>query len=253
MGTELVRMENIVKAFGPVRALQGVTMTVNEKEIVGLVGDNGAGKSTLMKILSGSYTATSGEIYIKGKHVTIKNTRDAINLGIETIHQDSALVPQLSVARNLFLGREPTRGWIFMSHLDRNFMRTESRRLLRRVGIEKNIDSDTLITALSGGERQSIAIARAMFFEADLLILDEPTNNLGITESQGVLRFIREAREAGHSSIFVTHNIHHVFQIVDRILVLRRGFLVQDIRRDETTVEEIETAITGMVTSKNPA
>jgi simple sugar transport system ATP-binding protein len=245
MANELVRMENIVKAYGKVQALDDVTVTVDHQEILGLVGDNGAGKSTLIKVLSGATRATSGKIFFKGRPAKIENTQDAIDLGIETIYQDSALVQQLSVARNLFLGREPVRRMIGVPLLDKGAMRSETQQLLRQVGIIKKINPDTPITSLSGGERQSIAIARAMYFEADLIILDEPTNNLGIEESAGVLRFIREAREKGHSSIFITHNIHHVFQVVDRIIVMRRGKVVGDVPKAETTVEEIERVITG--------
>src|SRR5512133_3913194 len=246
MEGELVRLQNIVKSYGKVQALDDVTVTIQNREIVGLVGDNGAGKSTLIKVLSGATRANSGSIYFKGRPVKITNAQDAIRLGIETIYQDSALVAQLSVARNLFLGREPVRRAGIFPVLDRATMRSETGNLLQQVGIIKNIHPDTPITALSGGERQSIAIARAMYFEADLSILDEPTNNLGIEESAGVLRFIREAKEKGHSSIFITHNIHHVFQVVDRIIIMRRGKLVGDVIRADTTIEEVEKVITGM-------
>ena len=252
MDNELVRMENIVKTYGKVHALNDVTISVNEREIVGLVGDNGAGKTTLIKVLSGATKATSGTIQFKGRPVNINNTRDAIAQGIETIYQDSALVTQLSIARNLFLGREPTRNVGFIRLLDKNLMSNESRVLLQQVGITHDIDPRTRITALSGGERQSIAIARAMFFEADLIILDEPTNNLGVEETQRVLRFVKEAKADGHSSIFITHNMYHIFQVVDRIVVLRRGEKVGDLRREDTTVEEVEKLITGMTDSMFP-
>ncbi|MHB8277602.1 MAG: ATP-binding cassette domain-containing protein [Candidatus Humimicrobiaceae bacterium] len=251
MNSGLIKMENIVKTYNKVQALQGVTVTVSEREILGLVGDNGAGKSTLASILSGAIKPDFGNIYFKGKHVNIKNTRDAINLGIETIYQDSALVSQLSISRNLFLGREPVHKWsTFINVLDKGYIKNETKKLLKQVGIKKDIDPDTAIDNLSGGERQSIAIARAVFFKADLIILDEPTNNLGVEESRQVLKFIQEAKEAGHSSIFITHNIHHVFQVVDRIVVLRHGKLVGDVRRDETTQEEIEKVITGIINTK---
>lgn len=249
MEGEIVRLQNIVKSYGKVLALDDVTVAIQHQEIVGLVGDNGAGKSTLIKVLSGATRANSGSIYFKGRPVRIANAQDAIRLGIETIYQDSALVAQLSVARNLFLGREPVRRTGLFPTLDKATMRTETGNLIQQVGITKKIHPDTLITALSGGERQSIAIARAMYFEADLIILDEPTNNLGIEESAGVLRFIREAKAKGHSSIFITHNLHHVFQVVDRIVVMRLGKKVGDVRKADTTIEEIEQVITGMVDS----
>ena len=247
MTTELVRMEHIDKFFGRVQALNDVSITVNHNEIVGLLGDNGAGKSTLIKILSGALTATSGDIYIHGQKVDIRNTTDAIRLGIETIYQDSALVTQLSIARNLFLGREPIKGPAFLNRMDQRAMNDAASTLLKRVGITKEIPPTTPISSLSGGERQAVAIARAMHFESELIILDEPTNNLGVEETQGVLRFVRNARDSGHSCIFIAHNIYHVFQVVDRIIVLRRGKVVaDDIDPKKTTIEQVEQVITGM-------
>jgi simple sugar transport system ATP-binding protein len=247
MTTELVRMEHINKFFGRVQALNDVSITVNHNEIVGLLGDNGAGKSTLIKILSGALTATSGDIYIHGQKVDIRNTTDAIRLGIETIYQDSALVTQLSIARNLFLGREPITGPGFLNRMDQRAMNEAASTLLKRVGITKDIPPTTPISSLSGGERQAVAIARAMHFESELIVLDEPTNNLGVEETQGVLRFVRNARDSGHSCIFIAHNIYHVFQVVDRIIVLRRGKVVaDDIDPKKTTIEQVEHVITGM-------
>ena len=247
MKDELVRMEHINKFFGRVQALNDVTFSVHQNEIVGLLGDNGAGKSTLIKILSGALRADSGEIYMHGKKVDIRNTTDAIAQRIETIYQDSALVTQLSIARNLFLGREPLKGARFLDRLDQNAMNEVAGQLLKRVGIKKDIPPWTPISALSGGERQAVAIARAMHFQSELIILDEPTNNLGVEETQGVLRFVRGARDSGHSCIFIAHNIYHVFQVVDRIIVLRRGKKVaDDIDPKRTTIEEVERLITGM-------
>jgi simple sugar transport system ATP-binding protein len=247
MSDELIRMEHINKFFGRVQALNDVTFTVRRNEIVGLLGDNGAGKSTLIKILSGALTADSGEIYIKGQRAIIRNTTDAIRYGIETIYQDSALVPQLSIARNLFLGREPLTGPGIFNRMDQRMMNEVASRLLKQVGITKPIPPTTPVSALSGGERQAVAIARAMHFESDVIVLDEPTNNLGVEETQGVLRFVRNARDSGHSCIFIAHNIYHVFQVVDRIVVLRRGRkIADDIDPKQTTIEEVEHIITGM-------
>jgi simple sugar transport system ATP-binding protein len=247
MADELVRMEHISKSYGRVRALEDVTLVVRQREIVGLLGDNGAGKSTLIKVLSGAVPATSGDIFVRGKKVAMRSTRDAIAQGIETIYQDSALVTQLSIARNLFLGREPMKGPRFLGRLDQKTMNAAAGTLLQRVGIGKNIPPDTPIGSLSGGERQAVAIARAMHFDSDLIILDEPTNNLGVAETQGVLRFVRNARDSGHSCIFIAHNIHHVFQVVDRIVVMRRGRIVaDDIDPKQTDVESVERVITGM-------
>ncbi|MDO9638250.1 MAG: ATP-binding cassette domain-containing protein [Pseudotabrizicola sp.] len=247
MTDELIRMVNITKHYGRVKALDSVNLTVNRGEVLGLLGDNGAGKSTLIKVLSGAVPSTSGEIYIRGKRVEMKTTADAIANGIETIYQDSALVAQLSIARNLFLGREPLRGGRFFNRLDLPMMERVASELLKQVGISKNIPPTTPIAALSGGERQAVAIARAMHFDSDLIILDEPTNNLGVAETQGVLRFVRAARDTGHSCVFIAHNIHHVFQVVDRIAVMRLGTVVaDDIDPRTTSVEAVERIITGM-------
>jgi simple sugar transport system ATP-binding protein len=246
MAEALIRMENISKFYGRVQALENVNLIVNPSEIVGLLGDNGAGKSTLIKVLSGAVPATSGAIYVRGQKVNIRSTTDAIAQGIETIYQDSALVIQLSIARNLFLGREPIKGPPFLNRMDHALMEQVARDLLKKVGIGKDIPPDTPISSLSGGERQAVAIARAMHFDSDLIILDEPTNNLGVAETQGVLRFVRNARDSGHSCIFIAHNIHHVFQVVDRIVVMRRGKIVaDDIDPKRTTVAEVEGVITG--------
>jgi simple sugar transport system ATP-binding protein len=246
MAEELIRMEGVNKFYGRVQALEDVNLSVNRSEIVGLLGDNGAGKSTLIKVLSGAVPSTSGLIYVRGQKVRIRDTTDAIALGIETIYQDSALVVQLSIARNLFLGREPIRGPRWLQRMDMRAMEEVAGDLLKRVGIGKAIPPSTPISSLSGGERQAVAIARAMHFDSDLIILDEPTNNLGVAETQGVLRFVRSARDSGHSCIFIAHNIHHVFQVVDRIVVMRRGKIVaDDIDPKKTNVAEVEIVITG--------
>jgi simple sugar transport system ATP-binding protein len=246
MADELVRMDHVHKWYGRVQALNDVSVSISTNEIVGLLGDNGAGKSTLIKILSGVTPLSQGDIYFRGQKVSINDTNDAIALGIETIYQDSALVTQLSIARNLFLGREPIKGPRILNRMDKQLMDEVAGRLLGEVGISKHIPATTPISALSGGERQAVAIARAMHFDSELIILDEPTNNLGVAETQGVLRFVRNARDSGHSCIFIAHNIHHVFQVVDRIVVLRRGQVVaDDIDPKTTTIEEVEKVITG--------
>ncbi len=247
-GTEapLVEMRNIQKYYGRVHALRDVNLKIKRGEIVGLLGDNGAGKSTLIKVLSGAVPYTSGQIFINGQAVNLRSTNDAIAAGIETIYQDSALIPQLSIARNLFLGRELRKGPGFMDRLDLDRMNEVAASLLKRVGISKNIPPTTAIGSLSGGERQAVAIARAMYFDSDLIILDEPTNNLGVAETQGVLRFVREARDTGHSCIFIAHNIHHVFQVVDRMVVMRRGSVVaDDISPRTSSIQDVEDIITG--------
>jgi simple sugar transport system ATP-binding protein len=244
---ELIRMSRISKFYGRVRALKDVNFVVHSREIVGLLGDNGAGKSTLIKILSGAVPASSGEICLRGRRIEMQSTRDAIAAGIETIYQDSALVAQLSIARNIFLGREPIKGPPLLNRLDQELMNRVARELLKQVGITKDIPPTTPISALSGGERQAVAIARALYFDSELIVLDEPTNNLGVAETRGVLRFVRNARDSGHSCIFIAHNIHHVFQVVDRIVVLRHGEVVaDDIDPRRTTIEDVERIITGM-------
>src|SRR5690554_5338084 len=246
MSEELIRMQDVSKFYGSVQALKDVNLTVRRGEVVGLLGDNGAGKSTLIKVLSGAVPSTGGAIFIRGQKVEMKSTTDAIDHGIETIYQDSALVPQLSIARNLFLGREPIKGPRLLGRLDHELMERAVGELLRQVGITKSIPGTTPISSLSGGERQAVAIARAMHFDSDLIILDEPTNNLGVAETQGVLSFVRQARDSGHSCIFIAHNIHHVFQVVDRIVVMRHGTIVaDDIDPKTTTVQAVEGVITG--------
>ncbi len=244
---ELVRLHQISKFYGKIRALHDASLKVNENEIVGLLGDNGAGKSTLVKVLSGAVRPNDGEILIRGRPVRIESTNDAISLGIETIYQDSALVPDLSIARNLFLGREPTRGSRVLNRLDHGMMNQVAATLLKQVGIKKEIPPTTPINALSGGERQAVAIARAMYFDSELIILDEPTNNLGVAETRAVLQFVRDARDSGHSCILIAHNIHHVFQVVNRIAVMRHGsVVVDDMDPRVATIDDVERVITGI-------
>jgi simple sugar transport system ATP-binding protein len=242
---DLVRMERISKAYGRVQALRDVTFTVREREIVGLLGDNGAGKSTLIKILSGAVPPTSGEIYIRGKRVDIRSTTDAIRNGIETIYQDSALVTQLSIARNLFLGREPVKGPRWLNRMDKATMNRVAGELLRRVGITKNIPPTTPIASLSGGERQSVAIARAVYFGARCLILDEPTSALGVKQSGVVLRYVAQARDRGLGVIFITHNPHHAYPVGDRFVILNRGRLMGDWRKSEISRDELVKQMSG--------
>src|SRR5258707_4633272 len=195
MAEELVRMEHINKFFGRVQALNDVTLSVRRNEIVGLLGDNGAGKSTLIKILSGALRADSGDIYIDGSKVDIRNTTDAIAQGIETIYQDSALVTQLSIARNLFLGREPVKGPRLLDRLDQNAMNEVARRLLKQVGITQEISPTTPVSALSGGALHAGAHSRVMPLHSDHIVLHQTTDNLRVHHSQSVLRFVRRGRD----------------------------------------------------------
>jgi len=252
MNAEVLRLERIRKSFGSVQALKSATMALKEGEVVALVGDNGAGKSTLIKAISGVHPIDDGEIFMHGKKVEITSARDAIDLGIETIHQDTSLAPDLSIARNLFLGREPVKLSFLgvLAPLDFAELRNSASVLLKRVGISKKLDADAPVNTLSGGERQSIAISRAMQFAAKVIILDEPTNNLGVEETHGVLRFVREVRAAGHSVLFITHNIHHVFEVADRIVVMRRGEIVAERTVADTDLLTVESLIMGADMSK---
>ncbi|OHV90672.1 ATP-binding cassette domain-containing protein [Mesorhizobium sp. ORS 3428] len=244
---EVLRLQNLQKSFGSVRALKSASLTLKEGEVVALLGDNGAGKSTLIKAISGVFPVDRGDIYVRGERVSIRSTREAMDLGIETIHQDTSLAPDLSIARNLFLGREPVSLKLLgvFAPLDLAKLRDAASALLKRVGISKKLDADALVSTLSGGERQSIAISRAMQFAAKVIILDEPTNNLGVEETHGVLRFVKEMREAGHSVLLITHNIHHVFEVADRIVVMRRGEIVAEQTVADTDLLTVESLITG--------
>jgi simple sugar transport system ATP-binding protein len=245
--TPVLRAEGLSKSFGSVEALRDAGLSVFPGEVVALLGDNGAGKSTLIKCIAGIHRPDAGRVWIDGREVAIRTPRDAIEAGIETIHQDSSLAPDLSIMRNLFLGREPVLlAWLGpLAPLDRRGMREAARRLLARVGIRKALAPGTAVLSLSGGERQSIAISRAMQFAARLIILDEPTNNLGVEETRGVLRFIREMKAAGHALLVITHNIHHVFAVADRFAVMRRGRVVAEGALAGTDVLAIERLITG--------
>lgn len=247
MAREVLRLDRLRKSFGNVRALRNASFSLNEGEVVALLGDNGAGKSTLIKIVSGVHPADGGEIYMNGERAVIRSTRDAIDLGIETIHQDTSLAPDLSIARNLFLGREPVKlGFLgVFAPIDGAGVRRAAGSLLAKVGITKKLGPDAPVRTLSGGERQAIAIARAMQFAAKVIILDEPTNNLGVEETHGVLRFIKEVRAAGCSVLFITHNIHHVFNVADRIVVMRRGEVAAQMAVSQTDLFAVESAITG--------
>jgi len=237
---ELVRMVNIHKWFGKVYALKGVDFTVNKAEVVGLVGDNGAGKSTLIKILSGVYKPDRGEIYFEGRRVSFASPADARRLGIETVYQDQALAPDLSILRNIFMGRELTTSFGF---LDLRKMMIESRKALETLGLRVRSPTET-VGILSGGERQGVAIARALYFKAKLVILDEPTAALSIKETQKVLDFVKRLKEEGISVIFITHNLYHVYEVADRFVVLFRGTKVADVPKSQTSIDMLSELIT---------
>ncbi len=234
----LVRMVNISKSFGTVQALKNVDFDVDYQEVMGLVGDNGAGKSTLIKILTGVFPPDTGEIYFEGKKVEIRSPREARDLGIETVYQDLALIPLMSISRNFFLGREPTVKIGPFRFLDKRRMDRTVRKVLSEIGIKVR-SPDEPVAVLSGGERQSVAIGRALHFGAKLLILDEPTSALSVRETHKVLDFILEAKERGLSIIFITHNIYHVYSVADRFTILEHGRKVATFRKDEVSAEDI--------------
>jgi simple sugar transport system ATP-binding protein len=231
-------MENVSKNFGAVRALQDVNIDVNANEVVGLVGDNGAGKSTLIKALTGVYPLDSGSIYHRGRLLKIRSPKDARDLGIETLYQDLALIPLLSVSRNFYLGRELVHRIGPMKFNKKREMDSNVSRALMDIGIRMR-SPDEEVEILSGGERQSVAIARAIHFGAKLLILDEPTAALSIKESQRVLEYVLEARERGLAIVFITHNIYHVYSVATRFVVMEHGKKVFECRKDEITPEAI--------------
>jgi simple sugar transport system ATP-binding protein len=242
--TPLVQMLNISKSFGRVQALRNVDFTVGHQEVVGLLGDNGAGKSTLIKILVGIYPPDTGEIYFEGKRVRFSSPREARALGIETVYQDLALVELMSISRNFFLGREPTRRIGFVELLDRREMDRVSKQVLEEIGIKIRSPSEE-VSILSGGERQSISIGRAMHFGVKLLILDEPTSSLSIKEARKVLNYVTEVKKRGLSVIFITHNIYHVYPVADRFTILRHGAKLGDFRKEDVTPEGIAEMIVG--------
>ncbi len=241
----IVHMENITKRFGSIVALDNVTFTVERNQVMALLGDNGAGKSTLIKILTGVHKPTSGRIYFEGKLVNIESPRQARDLGIETVYQDLALVDLMSITRNFFLGRELTRQVGPFEWLDMRRMDEATAAVLRDIGITVRSPRER-VGKLSGGERQSVAIGRAMYFGAKLLILDEPTSALSVAETRRVLEHILEVKEKGLSVIFITHNVHHVYEVADAYTILRHGKKVGTYRKGELSVNDIADLITGV-------
>ncbi len=239
-GVPLYSLRGISKSFGHVEALKDVDMDVTRGEIVGLVGDNGAGKSTLIKILSGIYQPDRGTITCEGQVRHITSYRDSQALGIATLYPDRALVDTDSIYRNLFMGNEIVSPLRFMG---KRKMRDITRRLLQEsisIGLS---NPDQVVGELSGGQKQAVAIVRAIHFKARLLLLDEPTNALSVKESQQVMAFVKGLRDEGISSIFVTHNLFHVYSIADRFVILNRGIKVGDYRKSEISIEKLEEII----------
>ena len=235
----LLKMVGIQKWFGRVHALQGVDFEVRKGEVVGLVGDNGAGKSTLIKVASGYHMADQGQIYWEGKEVKLHSTKDARALGVETVYQEQALAPHLSIARNIFMGREPTATLGFM---DRKTMDTQSMEAMASMGLRMR-SPGTPVSVLSGGQRQGVAIARALHFKAKLVILDEPTIALSVKEVHEVLEFVRGLREKDIAVIFITHTLYHVYSVADSIVVMAQGKTLLDVATKDTSVDELSDII----------
>lgn len=239
MTVPIIECRNLQKWYSGVHALKNINLTINPGESVGLVGDNGAGKSTLIKILSGVHHQDSGEILIEGKKVEIRNPKEAMRHGLETIYQYNSMVPTMSIARNLFIGREPVKWSIGgFGIMDLKRMREESVKAIADVDLHLR-SPDALVGELSGGQRQGVAIARAMHFKSKVLILDEPTNHLSVKETDKVIGFVRGLKAQGLTGIFISHNMQHVFQSCDRIVAMARGEIVFDRPTTATSIDEV--------------
>lgn len=235
----LLQLKNVSKTFGEVAALRGVNFQVGRAEVVGLLGDNGAGKSTLVKIITGYYPPDAGgELYWKGKRIEHLTVAQARRLGIQVVYQERALADQQSLWRNIFMGRERTNRW---GVLDVNRMKRETVELMQNfMGFTSAaVTPDSIVQTFSGGERQGVAIARALHFQAELIILDEPTMGLSLSETKKTLEFVAGIQRAGKSAIFIDHNIFHVYPIADRIVVLDRGAIAGQFMKNELTLEEL--------------
>lgn len=239
-----LEVRDVSKSYGNINAISEISMAVNAGEVHCLLGDNGAGKSTLIKILSGVHKPDSGEILVDGITVSMRSPADALSVGIATAYQDLAMIPLMSIARNFFLGAEPTKGVGPFRRLDLARMNDISRLELNRMGVAVR-DTSQPVGTLSGGERQSVAIARAVYFGARTLILDEPTAALGVKESGVVLQYIHLARERGLAVVFITHNAHHAWAIGDRFTLLMHGKLAGSFTKSETSKEAIMQLMAG--------
>jgi simple sugar transport system ATP-binding protein len=240
----LLEASGISKYFGSVNALQDISLKVNAGEVTCVLGDNGAGKSTLIKILSGVHTPDKGELLMNGEPVTFTNPRDARALGIATVFQDLATVPLMSVWRNFFLGNEPTKGRGPLQRMDIKQAQRVMHDEMAKMGIEVR-DPNQTVGTLSGGERQAVSIARAVYFGAKVLILDEPTSALGVKQSGIVLKYVIQARAQGRGVIFITHNPHHAFPVGDRFVLLKRGRMMGSYLKSETSLEQLTSLMAG--------
>ena len=240
----LIRCEGLEKWYGSVHALKGVDFHAERAEVVGLVGDNGAGKSTLIKVLSGAHRPDSGRIFVEGREVKLSSPKAAMSLGVETIYQYTAMVPQMSIARNIFIGREPLGQWQLagIGLMDRQRMADHAVKSLTNIDLRSR-SPETTVEELSGGQRQGVAIARAMYFKSKVLILDEPTNHLSVKETNKVLNYVVSLRDQGITSIFISHNLHHIYPIADRIVAMARGEKIADLRKADITIEGLTDLI----------
>jgi len=239
-----LELRNVEKSFGSVVALQGINVEVEEGAVTCILGDNGAGKSTLIKILSGVHKPSKGEFIVAGQPAEYDSPRDALDAGIATVFQDLATIPLMSIWRNFFIGNEVKKGWGPFRRLDIKTMKDITKQQLMAMGIDLR-DTNQQIGTLSGGERQAVAIARAEYFGAKVLILDEPTSALGVRQSGIVLKYLLKAKERGVAVIFITHNPSHAFLVGDRFFLLNRGQLLNRFERDNVQMEELTKAMAG--------
>ena len=243
-GAAVVELRDISKSFGHVTALNDVTLHVHSGKVTCLVGDNGAGKSTLIQILAGVHRPDRGSLLVDGKPVAFRAPRDALGLGISTVFQDLAMIPLISIVRNFFLGREPARSLGPVRLVDWREAARIAQDEMTRIGIEPR-DLDQPVGTLSGGERQSVAIARAIHFGARVLVLDEPTSALGLKEASRVLEHIKNARDHGIGIVFISHNLGHAWDVGDRFVVLNRGSSYGEFDRAELTIEDLRAMMEG--------
>ena len=239
-----LEVRSVSKYFGSVNALEDITLAVHAGEVTCVLGDNGEGKSTLIKILSGVHSPDKGEMLFEGEPVSFTGPREARARGIATVFQDLATVPLMSVWRNFFLGNEPTRGWGLFQHMDIKGAQQIMRAELAKMGIDLR-DPNQTVGTLSGGERQAVAIARAVYFGAKVLILDEPTSALGVRQSGIVLKYIIQAREMGRAVIFITHNPHHAYPVGDRFVLLKRGRMLGSYAKSDTSIAKLTSLMAG--------
>lgn len=240
----LLEVKDIGKTYGSIIALRDVSTHVRAGEVVCVLGDNGAGKSTFIKILAGEHQHTSGQLLIDGVDTHFASPRDALDQGIATVYQNLAVVPLMPVWRNFFIGSELRTGWGPFNRMDEKRMKTVAREELLKMGIDLR-DVNQSIGSLSGGERQSVAIARAVYFGAKVLILDEPTSALGVKQAGVVLKYIARARDKGLAVVFITHNPHHAYPVGDRFLLLKRGTSLGNFEKHEITVPELTRLMAG--------